>query len=253
MQQQPTEATQECTPAPVQRQQNPPAGCIISRDLPLVYEKEAERAADAAKVLADFPRQSSLDDAKAIAVIPALRKGAFFFGGRWGRGLMTRRGRDGCWNPPSFIQLTGGNFGIQFGVQSTDLVLVFTSDAAVDSILRGKFTLNADASAAAGPFGRKAQAGVPALLGGGILSFISRSKGAFVGFSLDGAAITIDDTANRRVYGKNISGTDILVNRRVETNDVVAGFLNSLDKHSPGPRRASAQQTPVDESAAVQK
>src|SRR5262249_55222787 len=131
-----------------------------------------------------------------------------------------------------------------------DLVLVFTSDAAVDAILKGKLTLNADASAAAGPSGRKAQAGVPALLRGGILSFISRSKGAFVGVSLDGAAITIDDTANRRVYGKNVSGTDILVNRRVETNDVVAGFLKSLDTHSPSPRTASAQQTPVDESAA---
>src|SRR6185369_12704637 len=110
-------------------------------------------------------------DAKAIAVIPGVKKAAFVFGGRWGKGLLTRRGEDGRWIPPSYIQIAGGNFGFQAGIQSTDLVLIFTSEDAIDSLLRGKLTLNADASAAAGPWGKKLQVGVPILLNSGIYAF----------------------------------------------------------------------------------
>jgi len=217
----------------------PAARNILPRDLPVVYEKEAERAADAARVIAEFPQQQFLDDAKAIAVIPGVKKGAFIWGGRWGRGLMTKRDIDGRWLPPSYIHLTGGNFGFQIGIESTDLVLVFTNEKAVESILKGRFTLNADAAGAAGPYGRKAQIGMPIQASAGIMSFMSRSRGVFAGISLDGAAITVDNSSNRRVYGKNITGDEILVGRRVEPNEAVAPFLNALETHSPGARRAA--------------
>jgi lipid-binding SYLF domain-containing protein len=131
---------------------------------------------------------------------------------------------------PSYIHITGINLGFQAGIQATDLVLIFTNDGAVRSLLRGKLTLNADA---AGAVGRKAQVGVPILVNSGIYTF-SRSKGVFAGVSLDGATITIADTSNQRVYGKYITGTDILMHRRVEPNDVVASFLNALATYSPG-------------------
>src|SRR5262249_26467195 len=115
----------------------------------------------------------------------------------------------------------------------TDLVLIFSNEGAVRSLLRGKLTLNADASAAAGAVGRKAQVGVPILVNSGIYTF-SRSKGVFAGVSLDGATVTINDTSNQAVYGKYITGTDILRYRRVEPNDVVAPFLNALQTYSPG-------------------
>jgi lipid-binding SYLF domain-containing protein len=226
----------------------PAARCIAPRNLPLVYEKEAERAAAAAKIINEFPQQGFLDDAKAIAVFPNLRKVAFILGGRWGRGLMTKRDIDGRWLPPSYIELTGGNFGFQVGLEGTDLVLVFTSQQAVDSILKGKFTLNADASGAIGMVGRKAQIGMPVLAGGSIMTFMSRSRGVFAGISLDGAAITIDNTSNERVYGKNISGNEILVERRVEVNEAVAPFMNALQMHSPGPRTASVQEDAMERS-----
>jgi lipid-binding SYLF domain-containing protein len=112
-------------------------------------------------------------------------------------------------------------------------VLIFTSENAINSLLRGKLTLNADASAAAGPVGRKLQVGVPILLTSGIWAY-SRSRGLFAGVSLDGAAITIDDSSNARVYGQFISGDEILRFERVEANTVVAPFLNAMERYSPG-------------------
>jgi len=236
-----------CTQTPVKKKQEQscaqrqkpyvesnPARSIAPRDLPAVYPKEADRAADAANVVAEFTPESMLRDVKAIAVIPGVKKAAFFFGVRWGKGLLTMRDPDGRWIPPSFIQISGGNFGLQAGVESTDLVLIFTSEDAIRSLLRGKLTLNADASGAAGPIGRQAQVGVPLLLNSGIYAFFPRSKGLFGGVSFDGDAITIDDSSNQRVYGKYINGDEILLDRRVEVNTVVAPFLNALEMHSPG-------------------
>jgi lipid-binding SYLF domain-containing protein len=249
-QQQPAKA-QQCAPC-AQRQkpyvEAPVPRTIAPRNLPLVYEKEAERANDAARVISDFPQQVFLEAVRAIAVIPSVKKGAFIFGARWGKGLMTKRDTNGCWLPPSFIEISGGNFGFQAGIEATDLVLVFTSEDAVNSILKRKLTLNADAAGAAGPYGRKAQIGMP-MAAAGILTFMSKSRGAFAGISLDGAVITVDSTANQRVYGKGISGEEILVGRRVEVNDVVAPFLTALEKHSPSGQTASVQQKPVDQSA----
>jgi len=214
--------------------------------LPLVYESQARLAADAAQVLADFPHQNWIENARAIAVIPGVKKGAFGLGFRWGTGLISMRDENGCWIPPSYIQIHGGNIGFQAGVQSTDLVLIFTNTGAVRSLLRGKMTLNADASAAAFKWGRKGLVGIPLLVNSGIYTF-SRSRWAFAGVSLDGAAITIADTNNQAVYGRNVSGTDILRDRRVEPNDVVAPFLHALVTLAPGrPLTAQQDTTPTE-------
>jgi lipid-binding SYLF domain-containing protein len=254
----PTASAQECrqpvvqerkkAEAPIQREKpyaelEPTPRPIAPRDLPLVYQKEADRSADAAEVISRFPNKGLIDNAKAIAVFPGVKKAALGLGVRWGSGLLTKRGADGRWLPPSYVEIGGGNLGLQLGFQSTDLLLVFTNDDAVDALLKGKLTLNADASAAAGPIGRNAQAGIPIIANSAILSFTSRSKGLFAGVSLDGAAITINDTSNHRVYGKYITGTDILMDQRVEVNEAVAPFLNALETYSPG-RQANTTPTP---------
>ena len=123
-------------------------------------------------------------DEKAIAVIPGVKKAAFGVGARWGKGLLTMRDQDGYWMPPAFIQISGGNVGLQVGFQSTDLVLVFTNEDAIRGLLRGKLTLNADASAVAGPAGRTVQAGVPISFNSGIYAY-SSSTGLFAGASLE--------------------------------------------------------------------
>lgn len=225
----------QCPADQVQRQKPSSAEAAAHgaapRDLPEVRTSEAARALSAGEVLADLPEKLA-KQAKAIAVIPGVKKLALGWGGRWGKGLISMRDDNGFWIPPSFIEISGGSFGFQLGVQSTDLVLIFTDADAVNSLLRGKLTFNGNGSAAAGPYGREGQAGVDVLGSSGILAY-SRAKGLFAGVSLDGSAITIDDTANHRVYGKYINGDEILMDRRVASNEVVAPFLDALDKHIP--------------------
>ena len=121
-------------------------------------KNEAERATDAAAVLTTImgiPESAIPDElmerAHGIAVIPHVVKGAFGFGGQWGKGLAAQRREDGTWSAPAYIQITGGSFGLQLGVQATDLILVFTDENGIKPLLRGKVQIGADVSAAAGP------------------------------------------------------------------------------------------------------
>jgi len=202
--------------------------------------KEAERAAQAATVLTEMmgmPEGGIPDElmsrAKGIAVIPHVIKGAMGFGGRYGKGLMAQRdAATGKWMPPTYVEIGGASGGFQIGVEATDLVLVFTEEKGIKSLLDGKVTLGADATVAAGPVGRKAAAGTDIKLNSAIYSY-SRSKGLFAGVSLDGAAITIDDSANKDAYGKAVTGQDILVAHNVKSNPTVAPFLAAVEKYSP--------------------
>jgi lipid-binding SYLF domain-containing protein len=140
-----------------------------------------------------------LADAKAIVVVPKMMKGGFVVGLRHGHGVMLVRDEKEGWRAPAFVTITGGSIGWQIGIQATDLILVFKTRKSVDRLLRGKFTIGADASAAAGPVGREAAAATDATLDAEIYSY-SRTRGLFVGVSLDGSAIQIDTAANAQYY-----------------------------------------------------
>jgi len=142
-----------------------------------------------------------LERAYAVAIIPQVIKVGLILGGRRGSGAMVVRRPDGGWSNPVFINLTGGSFGFQWGVQSSDVMLVFTSKASVEGLVGGKVTLGADASVAAGPVGRQTSAATDIGLNAQVYSY-SRSKGLFLGVSLDGSAITIDNNSNESYYGK---------------------------------------------------
>ena len=140
-----------------------------------------------------------LKDAQGIVIIPNMIKGGFVIGVRHGRGTVMVRDEQGNWQPPQFVTMTGGSFGWQAGVQSTDVVLVFKSKNSVQSLLTGKFTLGVDAAASAGPVGRQASAGTDLKLQSEIYSY-NRSRGLFLGASLDGSALQIDQLANQNYY-----------------------------------------------------
>ncbi len=201
-------------------------------------EKEIARADNAVRVLSEIlqiPEESIperlLRESEAIAVMPDVVKAGLIFGGRGGKGLLAVRGADGTWSNPTFITLGGGSFGFQAGVQSADVVLVFRTKRGVDNIVNGKFTLGADASIAAGPVGRSAQASTDGELKAEIYSY-SRARGLFAGVALDGAVIAIDNRANRRVYGRDVTARMILENRvRPNVNAVVA-FRDKLEEAS---------------------
>ena len=145
---------------------------------------------------------SLLADAQAIAIVPNVVKGSFVVGVRHGKGVVIVRDETGGWRPPQFVSLTGGSVGFQIGVQSTDVILVFKTKKSVEGLLSGKFTIGADAAAAAGPVGRNAAAATDAHLKAEIYSY-SRSRGLFAGVSLDGSVLEIDSAANRNFYRDN--------------------------------------------------
>lgn len=183
---------------------------------PALAAEPAEKVRTAAQVIEQvmaIPEQAIppqlLDNAHAVAIIPDVIKAGFVIGGRHGRGILLVRKQDGGWSNPVFVSVTGGSVGWQIGAQSTDLVLVFKTARSIEGILRGKFTLGADAAIAAGPVGRRVEGATDAELKAEILSY-SRSRGLFAGVSLEGAVLQIDDAAVERYYGMQTSARDIL-------------------------------------------
>ncbi|NCT66678.1 MAG: lipid-binding SYLF domain-containing protein [Rhodanobacteraceae bacterium] len=201
-------------------------------------ERENKRAENALRVLSEvmqapdkaIPRDL-LQNAQAIAVIPDVIKAGFVLGGRHGEGLIAVKTRDGTWSNPSFISLTGGSVGFQAGVSSTDVILVFRTQRGVESIVHGKFTLGADASAAAGPVGRSAQAATDAQLKAEIYSY-SRARGLFAGAALDGSALTIDNGANQAVYGEGVTARRIFEGGVGNVPNAVVDFRDRLEEYT---------------------
>jgi lipid-binding SYLF domain-containing protein len=180
-------------------------------------EKQVAESAQVLKEIMKIPEKGIppvlLQEAKAIAIIPGVIKGAFIVGGRHGTGVLLVRGEDGRWSDPLFVSITGGSVGWQVGGSSTDLILVFKQLKDVEALLNGKFTLGADAAVAAGPVGRKASAATDVKLKSGILSY-SRSRGLFAGVSLDGAALLVEEESNAAYYKKEgITSADILAGK----------------------------------------
>jgi lipid-binding SYLF domain-containing protein len=153
---------------------------------------------------------------------------------------VAQRNADGGWGTPLFIEIGGGSFGLQLGVEATDVVMVFTNHDGIKPLLQGKLKIGADASATAGPVGRKAEVGTDILLKSAIYSY-SRSKGLFAGIALDGAVIQLDNDANKSVYGKKSVAAD-MAGRRVTGSAlaVVQPFLRALQTYaSDGPAKVT--------------
>jgi lipid-binding SYLF domain-containing protein len=185
--------------------------------------REEARLIEASGVLEELGAQRDtaipdrlLQRAYAIAVIPNVVKVSAVVGGRRGSGALVVRDDNGRFSDPIMISITGGSVGWQLGVQSTDLVLVFTTKRGVEGIADGKLTLGGDASVAAGPVGRSASAATDQDFKAEVYSY-SRNKGLFAGLSIDGSVLSIDSRSNARLYGQSASASDIMA-RRVSTN-----------------------------------
>jgi SH3 domain-containing YSC84-like protein 1 len=149
-----------------------------------------------------------LEHAKCIAVVPHMIKGGFVFGAENGRGVATCRSANG-WSAPMFFAITGGSWGLQIGMEGVDLVMIIQNERGMRQLLSSKFSLGADASAAAGPVGRHASANTDWKLDAEILTY-SRAKGAFAGLTLNGASIRHDEDSTKAIYGRNVSNRRIL-------------------------------------------
>jgi lipid-binding SYLF domain-containing protein len=170
-----------------------------------------------------------LDDARCVGVFPSVVKVAFGIGGSGGRGVVSCRTSAG-WSAPAFFNLGGGSIGFQIGAESTDLVMLFMTDDGINSLLRNKLELGADASVSAGPVGRQAGASTDLKLNAQILSY-SRSKGLFAGVSLKGAVIQPANNDMRDVYGAAYTTKNVLGDPHASASAVRA-FPTTLTRYS---------------------
>lgn len=181
----------------------------------------------------DIPK-SLLDRAECVIVFPSVKKFAIGIGGSYGRGAMScRSGKTftGPWGAPALYALEGANIGLQLGGQETDFVLLVMNPKGAESVMKSKIKLGGDAAAMAGPKGRDAEAATDVLLRAEILSY-SRARGLFAGVSLEGSTLRQDGSANRKVYGREISARDIVAGR-VHTPAAGALMVSTLQKASP--------------------
>jgi len=179
--------------------------------------KNAERLDDAATLFSEIMSapdrsipQDLLNKAACIVLVPGLKKGALGFGGKYGRGFALCRSTSGeGWGPPAAARIEGGSFGLQLGFSSSDVVLLIMNEKGMKKLTSSKFTIGAEATAAAGPVGRDATAQTDAYMTAEILSW-SRSKGLFAGVSLDGATLRNDIDENQIMYGQRWDSKQIL-------------------------------------------
>jgi lipid-binding SYLF domain-containing protein len=204
-------------------------------------EKETDRLENAGMVMEEIMNipdnipQDLLDKAECVIVFPSVLKAAFIVGGSYGRGAMVCRSGEhftGPWGAPSMMALEGGSLGFQLGGQATDFVLLVMNTRGATAILSNKVKLGADMSAAAGPKGRDAEAATDTSLRAEILSY-SRARGLFAGVSLEGSSLRPDNDGNEKLYGKKVTGKEVIRDGAVPVPASGQKLVSLLQKKSP--------------------
>jgi lipid-binding SYLF domain-containing protein len=178
--------------------------------------------------------QGLLDKAECIIIMPSVKKAALGIGGSYGRGAMVcRTGArfTGPWGAPAMYRLEGASIGFQIGGSATDYLLLVMNPKGAKSIMKSKVKLGADATAAAGPKGRSAEASTDAFMRAEILTY-SRSRGAFAGVSLKGSTLRQDKKANEEVYGRKIEAKSILLGGQTRVPQAGGRLVSLLQKAS---------------------
>ena len=189
---------------------------VLSVTLSAVFATEQDTVDRSAVIIREFRHMPErglppriLRNARGLAIMSVVKAG-FIFSGKAGEGVVVARSRYG-WSGPSFIGTGGAGWGLQIGAEVTDFVFVLNNEAAVRAFSKGgNVTLGADASVAAGPVGRAAEADVTPRAA---IYTYSKTKGLFAGVSLEGAVIGTRKGANERYYGRPVSAYDILHGR----------------------------------------
>ena len=207
------------------------AGMLSAADAP----ERLEEAATALQEVMGIPDKSIpqelLARAECIIIVPDLKKGAFIFGAKYGRGFATCRNESGVgWSAPGAVRVEGGSFGFQIGGTETDVFMLVMNKKGMDRLLSSKFTLGGEAAAAAGPVGRTTQAETDALMTAEILTW-SRSRGLFAGISLQGATLREDKDWNEELYGQGLTNRAIITGGR-PTPASAAKLLSELNRYS---------------------
>jgi lipid-binding SYLF domain-containing protein len=176
--------------------------------------------------------QELLQSSQCIVIVPGMKKVAFIFGAKYGKGFLLCRKDSGTgWSAPAAIKVEGGSFGFQLGGSSTDVVMLVMNSGGVDKLLSSKFTLGADASVAAGPVGRTASAKTDLQLDAEILSY-SRSHGLFAGVALNGATLRPDKDTNSELYGDKVTNREIITGTKTRKSEAGTNLTMAMNKYS---------------------
>jgi lipid-binding SYLF domain-containing protein len=215
------------------------AGSIGTAAFAAERESKVDDRLDAsADALTDMMRASDkgipqdlLDKAHCVVVVPGMKKAGFIFGGKYGSGFaVCRRHGDSGWSAPAAMRVEGGSVGFQIGASETDIVLLVMNDSGMKHLLSDKFTIGAEATAAAGPVGRDVSAQTDAVMNAEMLSY-SRSSGLFAGISLEGATLRPDEQTNKELYGRDATNREILTGD-FKTPMVARKFERALHRDS---------------------
>jgi lipid-binding SYLF domain-containing protein len=202
--------------------------------------KHGQRLDDAATVLDEVMAapdkgipQDLLNRAHCVVIVPGLKKAAFIFGARYGKGYVScREAAGGGWSAPATIRVEGGSFGLQLGAMETDVILLVMNQSGANKLRSSQFTLGGTAEAAAGPVGRSLTAETDALMRAEILSY-SRARGLFAGVALQGATLRQDLDANKALYGHRLTTKEIVTDANLKPTSGGEKFLMTLSKYAP--------------------
>jgi SH3 domain-containing YSC84-like protein 1 len=206
----------------------------------LAQSEEATRIKEATTVLNEILNAPDVsvpkwvaEKVQGIAVFPSVKKAGLLVGGQWGRGILSAKSsKSGTWSAPAFLTLTGGSIGAQIGGQAVDLVLVIIDERGLEQLTRNQFKIGADASVAAGPVGRTAEASTDIQMRAKILSY-SRARGLFAGITLNGSTIKQDRDANERFYNQPYKTGQIVLDRLGGAPEPVPAWRALLDGFKP--------------------
>ena len=215
-------------------------GCALSLSAESNGEKRLKAAGDVLHEVMQIKEkaipQELLDKSECAVIIPGLKKGAFIFGGKYGKGFFTCRKSDGTgWGSPAGVTVEGGSVGFQIGGSESDVILLVMNKKGADRLLTSQFKLGGEASVAAGPVGRTSSAQTDALLTAEILSY-SRSRGVFAGLSLEGSTLRQDLDVNKELYGQTMTNKEIIAG---DPKPPAAGKLLLADLNKYSPRKAN--------------
>ena len=189
-----------------------PSVAAPSASEPTDLLNRASRTVEHMKVDPGFgPAQSRLNEAKAMFIVPSLVKGGFIFGAEGGSGVLMSN-NNGAWSDPAFYTMGSASFGLQAGLEQTEVVMLIMSDRALQAITRGQFKFGADAALTVVSLSAGAGAATAPNLSGDILIWTS-GKGLYGGLTLNGSVINSRDDWNTAFYGKPTPVADILSGR----------------------------------------
>ncbi|HUY67675.1 MAG TPA: lipid-binding SYLF domain-containing protein [Alphaproteobacteria bacterium] len=200
------------------------------------YSSESEQIADKARMTFqsmmkdnNFPGLVDLAmRAKAIIIVPNMLRAAFFFSGNGGNAVMLARNNQGRWSDPAFYTIGGGGWGLQFGGQSSEIVVTVMTEKGLNAVMNRRVTLGADAGVALGELGEGVNAATGMDLKADMYTF-ARSQGLFAGISLNGAWIQPRADLDRQLYGPNATPQSILVDHAsTSPSPAVTGLVAAM-------------------------